>query len=206
MEHSGKVVLYALGIFFCYLYFGILQERITRGNYAEDKNDENGKFHFFLALVWFQCALNCIFSKVLLHTVMPQGNDTTTKVYYAICSFSYLLAMVSSNSALQFVNYPTQVVSKSCKPIPVMLMGVIFAHKRYALQKYLFVLMIVVGVAIFIYKDKGTSVTGSVSEQEAFFGNMLLLVSLSMDGVTAAVQERMKAEHKTKSVNMMYAM
>ena len=43
---------------------------------------------------------------------MPQEDDTTTKVYYALSSFSYLCAMVSSNSALQFVNYPTQVWKK----------------------------------------------------------------------------------------------
>lgn len=35
--------------------------------------------------------------------------DRTHSWLYAACSLSYLGAMVSSNSALQFVNYPTQV-------------------------------------------------------------------------------------------------
>lgn len=35
--------------------------------------------------------------------------DRTRSWLYAACSLSYLGAMVSSNSALQFVNYPTQV-------------------------------------------------------------------------------------------------
>ena len=35
--------------------------------------------------------------------------DRTQNWLYAACSISYLGAMVSSNSALQFVNYPTQV-------------------------------------------------------------------------------------------------
>lgn len=35
--------------------------------------------------------------------------DRTQNWLYAACSLSYLGAMVSSNSALQFVNYPTQV-------------------------------------------------------------------------------------------------
>ena len=59
--------------------------------------------------------------------------------------------------ALQWVNYPTQVVGKSCKPIPVMILGVLFGGKRYPLLKYLFVLLIVIGVALFTYKDKGSS-------------------------------------------------
>ena len=32
-------------------------------------------------------------------------------------------------------------------------MGVLFSRKRYALRKYLFVLLIVIGVAVFMYKD-----------------------------------------------------
>lgn len=38
--------------------------------------------------------------------------DRTRSWLYAACSISYLGAMVSSNSALQFVNYPTQVKSQ----------------------------------------------------------------------------------------------
>lgn len=61
--------------------------------------------------------------------------------------------MVASNMALQHVNYPTQVIAKSVKPIPVMILGVLYARKSYPAQKYLFTLMIVVGVALFVWKD-----------------------------------------------------
>ena len=81
------------------------------------------------------------------------GEDTTRSSYYAICSFSYLTAMVTSNKALMWVNYPTQVVGKSCKPIPVMVLGVLIGRKRYPALKYLFILLIVAGVAMFMYKD-----------------------------------------------------
>lgn len=40
---------------------------------------------------------------------LDQGEDTTRRVYYASCSLTYLLAMVASNMALQWINYPTQV-------------------------------------------------------------------------------------------------
>ena len=81
------------------------------------------------------------------------GEDTTKSSYYALCSFSYLTAMVTSNKALMWVNYPTQVVGKSCKPIPVMVLGVLIGRKRYPVLKYLFILLIVAGVAMFMYKD-----------------------------------------------------
>jgi solute carrier family 35 (UDP-galactose transporter), member B1 len=53
--------------------------------------------------------------------------------------------MLASNEALRHVSYPTQVLGKSIKPVPIMLLGVAIAGKRYHLMKYLGVLMIVIG-------------------------------------------------------------
>merc|ERR1712013_536232 len=98
---------------------------------------------------------------VMSFVFTTKEQDTTKSTYYAISSFTYLLAMVTSNKALSWVNYPTQVVGKSCKPIPVMILGVLVGRKSYPLLKYLFILMIVVGVALFMYKDKaGSKATG----------------------------------------------
>ena len=38
-----------------------------------------------------------------------------------------------------------------------MILGVLLGRKRYPLLKYLFVLLIVIGVALFIYKDGKTT-------------------------------------------------
>ncbi|KAJ8306862.1 hypothetical protein KUTeg_014946 [Tegillarca granosa] len=103
--------------------------------------------------------------------------DTTPVKMYTLCSLSYLGAMLASNHALQHV-------SKSAKPIPVMILGIILARKRYPAAKFLFVLMIVLGVAMFLYKDK--------------------LVSLTLDGLTGVTQERMRSESKTGPYNMMF--
>merc|ERR1719402_533440 len=54
-----------------------------------------------------------------------------------------------------------------------------------------------------MYKDKAASQS---SEGGFGLGEMLLLLSLSCDGITGAIQERMKAEHSTKSGHMMKAM
>ncbi|UYV78094.1 SLC35B1 [Cordylochernes scorpioides] len=138
----------------------------------------------------------------VLHTLLKQGVDHTRHMYYASAAFSYLGAMVSSNMALQHVNFPTQVVGKSCKPIPVMLLGVLIGRKRYSLAKYCFVMLIVLGVGLFMYKDKPST----ASSDGLGMGELLLLISLALDGFTGAIQERMKSDHKTKSVHMMYNM
>ena len=63
-----------------------------------------------------------------------------------------------------------------------MLFGVLFAHKRYAWRKYAYVLLIVTGMAIFLYKP------GKGQGFQLGAGELLLAASLAMDGVTGAVQ------------------
>ena len=44
-------------------------------------------------------------------------------------------------------------------------MGVLFGHRSYPLIKYLIVLLIVAGVALFLYKDKGGHTEASGQEK-----------------------------------------
>ena len=53
-----------------------------------------------------------------------------------------------------------QVIGKSAKPIPVLFFGVFSGHRKYPLIKYLIVLLIVIGVIFFNYKDGGGRSTG----------------------------------------------
>ena len=124
---------------------------------------------------------------------MKQGEDKTSSLYYASSALTYLLAMVCSNMALQWVNYPTQVsdtsclsfnnfeiqhcvsqvVGKSCKPIPVMILGVLFGNKSYPMAKYLFILTVVLGVAMFMYKDNAAA--KQTSDSGLGIGEILLV-------------------------------
>lgn len=132
----------------------------------------------------------------------PQPKDATHSGYYASSALTYLLAMVSSNMALRWVAYPTQVVAKAAKPIPVMILGVLIGRKSYSMQKYFFILLIVVGVVLFMFKE------GQVNKntENAGLGEILLVLSLSMDGLTGAIQERMRAASKPSAQHMMLGM
>ncbi|KAG9333438.1 hypothetical protein JZ751_011598 [Albula glossodonta] len=188
-----------LGVFVCYFYYGILQETITRGKYGEGEQRE--KFRYATTLVFIQCIINAAFAKLLIHFFEGPRSDHTRSWLYGVCSLSYLGAMVSSNSALQYVNYPTQVLGKSCKPIPVMILGVTILRKKYPMAKYLCVLLIVSGVALFLYKpNKGAATT----EEHLFgFGEMLLLLSLTLDGLTGVAQDHMRSRYQTGPNHMM---
>ncbi|KAM4598072.1 solute carrier family 35 member B1 [Polymixia lowei] len=188
-----------LGVFVCYFYYGILQETITRGEYGQGEKTE--KFRFAQTLVFIQCIINAVFARILIQVFEGSRADHTKSWLYGLCSLSYLGAMVSSNSALQYVNYPTQVLGKSCKPIPVMILGVTILRKKYPLAKYLCVLLIVSGVALFLYKPNKSST--NADEHTFGFGEILLLLSLTMDGLTGVAQDHMRVRFQTSAYHMM---
>jgi len=182
------------GVFVCYLFFGFAQEKITRGDY-------NGEvFSYALSLVFVQCLFSLTFAKFMTTFVTKTKQDTTPQALYGACALCYTFAMVASNHALQYISYPAQVLGKACKPIPVMILGVVLANKRYSLTKYLCILMIVAGVALFMYKDGKSQGAGF----ELGTGEMLLLASLTLDGLTGVTQEKMRNGYFTNQHHMMY--
>lgn len=81
-----------------------------------------------------------------------------------------------------------------------MILGVLIGKKSYAAQKYFFVMMIVIGVGLFIFKDKYDAKEG----ENYLIGGYLIGFSLLMDGFTGAVQDRMRCVCKPTSMNFMY--
>lgn len=66
MHDQSKFIIAAVGIFFSYFYFGILQEKITRGRYGDNRNEDGSygeKFTYTLTLVSVQCFWNWVFAK-----------------------------------------------------------------------------------------------------------------------------------------------
>ncbi|XP_053408484.1 solute carrier family 35 member B1-like isoform X1 [Mercenaria mercenaria] len=197
-QGRNKFLLCAAGVFVSYFYYGILQESITKGKYGSGEKQE--KFTYTLALVFVQCIINALCAKAAM-TVFSRDADTTPNKMFAACSLTYLGAMLASNQSLQYISYPTQVLGKSVKPIPVMVLGILFAGKRYPHAKFLFILMICIGVAMFMYKDKKP--TETEASHTFGFGEVLLIVSLTFDGLTGATQDRMRSNHKTGAYHMM---
>jgi UDP-galactose transporter B1 len=116
-------------------------------------------------------------------------------------SVSYIFAMYTSNLALLYLNYPTQILAKSCKMVPVMLGGAIFLRTRYHLINYLAVGSITAGIAVFqLFK---ATMSESVSTTLGW-GELLVIVSLVLDGVTGSLQDGLRKDHKFGTHHMMF--
>mmetsp|Transcript_15553 Transcript_15553/g.20254 ORF Transcript_15553/g.20254 Transcript_15553/m.20254 type:complete len:545 (+) Transcript_15553:63-1697(+) len=67
--------------------------------------------------------------------------------------------------ALRYVIFPVQVLARSCKPVPVMLIGALLG-KKYPRRKYINVMFIVIGVALFMGGSR-TSKEGDIDMNES---------------------------------------
>lgn len=80
-----------------------------------------------------------------------------------------------------------------------MILSLIIARKKYKPQKFLFVLVIVFGLILFSYKDKFNA-----KDLKQIRGTALIAVSLLMDGMMGALQDRMRSVSKPTSLNLMF--
>lgn len=204
-----RLFIYSAGIFVCFLYYSILQERITKRVYYFSSSVSEGQemFTCYLSLVFIQCVINCIYANLLLRTVMKQQSENRTKtLYYWTCALTNLLSTVCSSMALHWISYPAQIIGKSGKPIPVMLLGVLLGKKVYPCYKFVFVFILVFGVTLFMWnssEDYFKNQSPEAREEATRVGELLIVLSLTMDGISAAIQERMRTEYMTKSLHMM---
>lgn len=66
IPEQSRFAIYALGIFFAYFLYGIVQEKLTRGRYGDQVQPDGNvgeRFTYTLALVWVQCLCNYLFAK-----------------------------------------------------------------------------------------------------------------------------------------------
>jgi UDP-galactose transporter B1 len=87
-----------------------------------------------------------------------------------------------------------------------MLMGT-FMGKRYDLRKYINVVMIVSGVALFMGggdNKKGGSNDDEKSTSSQLIGIFLLFISLCFDGGTGAYEDKLMSVHSVQPFDLMY--
>lgn len=139
----------------------------------------------------FICSIICIFSSIAFqHKLRP-------------------LLLLSSVRSFSYVIFPIQVLAKSCKPVPVMLMGAVMG-KRYSLSKYINVGLIVFGVALFMGggdKKKKTEHGDPDAEKSGsgqIIGIVLLFISLCFDGGTGAYEDKLMSVHSVQPFDLMY--
>ncbi|KAG5192346.1 UDP-Glc/Gal endoplasmic reticulum nucleotide sugar transporter [Tribonema minus] len=198
-----KLTFAVSGIYGSFLYWGYLQERITSVKYeAADGSIGKWDYPFFLNLLMTVAAFITGFAMV---KAMSQPTRPPLSHFWKP-ALSNTLASPFGYASLAYINYPLLLLAKSCKLVPVMVMGFLVSGKRYTRAEYLSVGLITAGVALFSYKPGGGG-HGKHAEVERgalmeALGLGLVLVNLMLDGFTNAQQDLINKTHP--SFYMMY--
>ena len=199
-----RLVFCVGGIYFFFLTWGVLQERITTLSYADGQ-----KFTAFTLLNCIQSATAALVSLVFISVVEKRsiwhggvGRELVWEL--ARVSLSGCMASPFGYAALKHLSYPTMVLGKSCKLVPVMLMNVLVGGKRFSLVKYVTVLLITMGVCTFmLFEDAGVK---KGSKSTSWWGLLLLLVNLGLDGATNSWQDKLFVKWRISSQQLMFFM
>jgi len=120
---------------------------------------------------------------------------------YSYASISNTLSSWCQYEALKFVSFPTQVLTKSFKVVPVMLMGKVVSNRTYPANEYLTAIMLSVGVSMFLLsKDDSSHPTTATT----FSGIIILAGYMMFDSFMSNWQSELFKKHKMSSIQMMF--
>ncbi|XP_054447914.1 adenosine 3'-phospho 5'-phosphosulfate transporter 2 isoform X3 [Pteronotus mesoamericanus] len=188
------------GVFVFYLIYGYLQELIFSVEGFKS-------YGWYLTLVQF--AFYSIFGLIELQLIQDKRRRIPGKTYMVI-AFLTVGTMGLSNTSLGYLNYPTQVIFKCCKLIPVMLGGVFIQGKRYNVADVSAAVCMSLGLIWFTLAD--STIAPNFNLTEVLFllclleGVILISLALCADAVIGNVQEKaMKLHNASNSEMVLYS-
>lgn len=129
---------------------------------------------------------------------------------YFIVGFFNTIASPFGYASLRHIDYPTMILGKSCKLVPVLIMSSIVYRKKYPWYKYLSVALITIGVSGFMLMhdpDVPTSSSSKKARTNSLYGLALLTINLAIDGFTNSSQDKIFHTYKGVSgTHMMFYM
>ncbi|MGH0142200.1 UNVERIFIED_CONTAM: hypothetical protein FKN15_003973 [Acipenser sinensis] len=185
-SQPAQFFICVVGVFVFYLIYGYLQELIF--------SVEGFKpFGWYLTLVQF--GFYAVFGLVELQLTQEKRRRIPGKTYMMI-AFLTVATMGLSNTSLGYLNYPTQVIFKCCKLIPVMIGGVFIQGKRYNLADVSAALCMSLGLIWFTLADS------KIAPNFSLTGLVLITLALCADAVIGNVQEKAMKLHNGSNSEM----
>ncbi|XP_025053625.1 adenosine 3'-phospho 5'-phosphosulfate transporter 1 isoform X1 [Alligator sinensis] len=194
-----KLLFCAVGLQVSYLTWGVLQERVMTRTYGTTETEPGEKFKDSQFLVFMNRIL--AFTVAGLYCALTkQPRHGAPMFKYSFASLSNILSSWCQYEALKYISFPTQVLAKASKVIPVMLMGKLVSRKSYEYWEYLTAALISVGVSMFLLSSAPNKHLSTVT---TFSGLVLLAGYIVFDSFTSNWQDALFT-YKMSPVQMMF--
>ncbi|KAG0198718.1 UDP-galactose transporter [Mortierella sp. NVP41] len=181
----------------------IEDEKVSTTPYGEDAL----KFKFFIVLNLVQalCAATVALIYLTLQGKPLSRPSTSLTLKYLQVALIGVIASPFSYAALKHIDYPTMILTKSCKLVPVMLMNILLYRRKFPTYKYICVALVTIGVSGFMLfapldDHKGHKKGAATS---SLYGLFLVAINLTLDGVTNSTQDQIFHAYKVSGQQMM---
>ncbi|KAI9148612.1 UDP-galactose transporter [Blastocladiella emersonii ATCC 22665] len=200
------------GIYTCFLTWGVLQERVTTTPYGgAGAGGAPEFFRSFIVMNLCQAALAAAVGTVYLvargQSLGPRGWPVLRA--YGLVAVLNSLASPFGYASLKYIDYPTMILGKSCKLLPVMAMSVLVHRASFPRHQYAAVALVTLGVSAFMLLHDQEAPAGKAKRGAAsssLWGLFLLSINLAIDGLTNSTQDAMFRAFKVTGQQMMVTM
>ncbi|KAG5945371.1 hypothetical protein E4U59_005908 [Claviceps monticola] len=195
-----QLVISVVGIYASFLTWAYLQEKLTTTPHGSPSAPE--RWHFPVFLNTIQSLFAATVGSLYLIASTPRGAPIPPIIPsrrilapLALVAITSSLASPFGYASLAHIDYITFLLAKSCKLLPVMFLHITVFRRRFPLYKYLVVLAVTAGVAVFTLhsssKKHSTKKSGSSVDEAAnmTWGLLLLGINLLFDGLTNSTQD-----------------
>lgn len=169
-----QFLLCSVTVFIFFLLYGYMQELIFTVEGFQP-------FGWYLTLVQFGFYTIFGFTEIKIRNNSPRRIPYKT---YFLLAFLTLGTMGFSNASVGYLNYPTQVIFKCCKLIPVMAGSILIQGKKYGPLDFGAAVLMCIGLTLFTLADSKI--------QPNFNTNGIFMISMALlcDAVIGNVQEK----------------
>ncbi|KAI6244174.1 UAA transporter domain containing protein [Aphelenchoides fujianensis] len=178
-----QFLLLCAAVFVVYCGYGVMQEWIF-------VNPQMKPFGWYLTLFQF-------ITYSLLGTAETRlTTDAVRRIpmkTYALLAFWTVCTMGFSNASVGYLNYPTQVIFKCCKLIPVLVGGILIQGKKFNVYDVSAAVLMSVGLIFFTLADN------RVSPNFDPRGYVMISCALVADAIIGNVQEKTMKQHKASN-------
>lgn len=117
---------------------------------------------------------------------------------YLLLALLTLGTMGFSNTSLEYLNYPTQVIFKCCKLIPVLIGGILIQRKKYGVIDFLAAGSMCIGLSLFTLADS------YMSPNFDMVGVFVISLALLCDALIGNVQEKAMKSHNATNTEVVF--
>lgn len=188
------LLLRATGIYVTFILSNLILEQVI------SPGKEN-TFNNYTFLAFAQYLISSLLALLLMSVMNTSSYDKPSSIWSYI---GIALGRFSSNQlglwSLNFVSYPTLIVSRSNKLLPVVITNYVVFNVKTKPSRVFKVFLMTIGLFLFMYFDK----PDHPKHENTTFGVLLLVLSLFIEGLTSSMQEFTFRRNKPHFLDMMF--